>query len=126
MNRETGSGPAGVGALSVMTALLAVTLAVFALLTLSAARADLALSTRAAETVSAWYVADREGARALRAFEKGGGQSFACEIAVDEHRVLHIAAYRGADGRAVVTEWRTSPAGEAGDGDFLPVWQGEE
>lgn len=128
MNRENGGqgSPTGVGALSVMTALLVVTLAVFAMLTLSSARADLALSARAAETVSAWYAADMEGVRLLREFEKDGGQSFEYDIAVDEHRTLHIAAQRGADGKAVVTEWKTSLAGETGGGDSLPVWQGEE
>ena len=55
---DKSESPAGVGILSLFTVLLVLTLAVFTALTLSTARADLALSETGAATVSAWYAAD--------------------------------------------------------------------
>lgn len=49
------SAPVGIGAASIITVLLVLTLSVFSALTLSAARADLALSRRNAETVRQYY-----------------------------------------------------------------------
>lgn len=45
----------GIGVASVITVLLVLTLSVFSALTLSAARADLALSRRNADTVTQYY-----------------------------------------------------------------------
>ncbi|MEG0320577.1 MAG: hypothetical protein RR949_01255 [Oscillospiraceae bacterium] len=47
--------PFGLGFLSVLNILLVLSLAVFSALTLSSAQSDLALSRRAAATVSAYY-----------------------------------------------------------------------
>ena len=49
MDKQT--SPIGVGVISILTVLLVLCLAVFAALTLSSARADLALSRRNADTV---------------------------------------------------------------------------
>lgn len=56
MDKQT--SPIGVGVISILTVLLVLCLAVFAALTLSSARADLALSRRNADTVQAYYAAD--------------------------------------------------------------------
>lgn len=47
--------PVGIGVITVITILLVLTLSVFSALTLASARADLALSTRNAETVTSYY-----------------------------------------------------------------------
>ena len=60
---EQASSPLGVGVITVITVLLALTLSIFAALTLTSARADLALSRINAETVKAYYAADAAAAR---------------------------------------------------------------
>lgn len=116
--------PVGVGALSVMTALLAVTLSVFAVLTLASARADFSLSERAAQAVSAFYAADAQAQQLFSEFEQGGESTLEAEVPVDENRTLCIAAQRGPDGRAQVTQWTVRTA-QTQQQDSLPVYQGE-
>lgn len=53
MNKR--SAPVGIGVITIITILLVLTLSVFSALTLAAARADLALSRRNAETVTDYY-----------------------------------------------------------------------
>ena len=56
------SSPVGVGVITVITVLLVLSLSIFSALTLSTARADLALSRRNADTVTAYYAADAQAA----------------------------------------------------------------
>ncbi|NCB64160.1 MAG: hypothetical protein EOM52_11265, partial [Clostridia bacterium] len=73
---ETYPSPVGVGVLTVLTVLLVLVLAVFSVLTYAAAKADLALSERNAETVSAYYAADAEALRQKAYFLAGGEDEY--------------------------------------------------
>ena len=121
MREKTGS-PVGVGALTVLTVLLVLSLAVFAALTFTTARSDLALSRTNADTVSAYYAADTEAARMAEAFARSGE----AELPVNEAQRLRIHLAREADGSVSVLEWKTVPAGEAEEdqGSSLPVFDG--
>ncbi len=57
------SSPVGIGAISILTVLLILSLSIFSTLTLSTANGDLALSEQNAQTVSDRYAADAEAAR---------------------------------------------------------------
>ena len=125
MREKTGS-PVGVGALTVLTVLLVLSLAVFAALTFTTARSDLALSRTNADTVSAYYAADTEAARMAEAFARSGEGELVAELPVNEAQRLRIHLAREADGSVSVLEWKTVPAGEAEEdqGSSLPVFDG--
>ena len=84
--REKGSSPIGVGVLTVLTVLLVLSLAVVAALTYTSARADLALSRRNADTVTAYYAADAQAAALYRTFEAGGQAELEATLPVTDHQ----------------------------------------
>lgn len=128
MNRKSAS-PIGVGVLTVLTILLVLTLAVFSALTYASARADLALSRKNAETVTAYYAADAEARKLLEDFRGGeGGDELVSTIPMTEMQALSIHLERDLDGTVHILAWKTVPAGGEGDAVFeeppLPVFDG--
>lgn len=122
---EKQSSPVGVGVLTILTVLLTLALAVFSVLTYTSAKADLALSKRNAETVTAYYTADQEGIRQKAAFLKGGEPEHEATIPMTQAQSLYIHLRRENDGSCTVLAWKTI---SNNDGttieDTLPVWDG--
>ena len=96
MDKQT--SPIGVGVISILTVLLVLCLAVFAALTLSSARADLALSRRNADTVQAYYAADAQAVRCYEAFAAGQEDMLEATIPVTKYQSLYLRLARRADG----------------------------
>lgn len=118
--------PMGIGVVSVFTVLLALTLSVFSALTLSSARADLALSKINADTVSAYYAADSAAVQLYRDFADSLEDELYEQIPMDNGQILSIHLVR--EGEEIrVLNWQVLPQG--GDDlffeDTLPVWDGE-
>lgn len=125
--KEKASSPIGVGVLTIMTVLLVLALAVFAVLTFASARADLALSRTNAETVTAYYEADTEAKRQQEAFLAGIDESYEATIPMSEAQSLYIHLRREQDGSCTVLAWKTVPAdgtGEINIGGGMNVWDG--
>lgn len=117
------SSPAGVGAVTILTVLLVLCLTVFSALTLSAARADLALSRRNADTVQAYYRADAQGARLYADFVANGAAELETAIPMTETQALYLHLARAADGGVLTLAWQVR-AEEAELDNYLPVWDG--
>lgn len=120
-NRSFGSGIT-----LVMTVLLSLVLALFSVLSYSAARSDYALSARMVALEERYYTADYEATLALRDFIDGSAPSFSAEYALDSVRALAVTFVRGEDG-VYITAWNTKIYDEdaLGQEDALPVWSGE-
>lgn len=126
---EKKSSPVGVGVLTVLTVLLVLALAVFSVLTFTTAKADLALSERNAETVQAYYLADRQAKEEKAAFLAGTEEEYESTIPITETQNLYIRLTRNPDGSCKVLWWKTVPQNEDGGGidlggDSLPIWDG--
>lgn len=107
---QSAPSPFGVGIITIITVLLVLTLSIFAALTLSSARADLALSRINAETVSAYYEADAQAARLYADFAAGGDGALDQSIPIDEQQSLHLSLRREADGSVTILAWETVTA----------------
>lgn len=117
--------PVGIGLASLFTVLLVLVLAVFSALTLTTARADLALSRINAETAKAYYAADAQAVERYRAFAAGTGAELDEMIPMTQTQALHIHAVRNEDGIKLLA-WQTVPVdeGESLEEENLPVWGG--
>lgn len=127
MNQEKASSPIGVGVLTILTVLLVLALAVFSVLTFTSAKADLALSSTNAETVTAYYAADAEARRQLADFMAGTLAEYEATIPMTDAQSLYIHLARGPDGACTVLAWNTvsnDGGGTLDIGDPLPVWDG--
>ncbi|MCQ4864327.1 hypothetical protein [Pseudoflavonifractor phocaeensis] len=124
MNRKN-APPVGIGVVTVFTVLLVLTLSVFSALTLTSARADLALSRTNARTVSAYYAADAEAAALYEEFAAGTEVELVADVPMTERQSLHIHLVREGDGVKILA-WQTVPLEDGADlgGDSLPVWDG--
>ena len=103
------SSPFGVGIITIITVLLVLTLSIFAALTFSSARADLALSEINAQTVQNYSAADALAAEHYAQFASGSRESLEDSIPIDENQSLHLHLERDADGRVVILAWETVP-----------------
>lgn len=115
----------GIGVVTVFTVLLVLTLSVFSALTLSSARADLALSRTNARTVSAYYAADAEAAALYEEFAAGTEDELVAEVPMTERQSLRIHLVREGGGVRILA-WQTVPLEDGADlgDDHLPVWDG--
>lgn len=107
MRQSQAPSPFGVGIITIITVLLVLTLSIFAALTLSSARADLALSRINAGTVRAYYEADAQAARLYAGFAAGSAQTLEESIPIDGQQSLHLSLRREADGSVTILAWET-------------------
>lgn len=99
MNQENSApSPFGVGIITIITVLLVLTLSIFAALTLTSAKADLALSRINADTVSACYEADAQAARLYVDFAAGSEARLEQYIPIDESQSLYLNLRRVTSG----------------------------
>ncbi|MCC8122605.1 MAG: hypothetical protein LIO58_03605 [Oscillospiraceae bacterium] len=121
------SSPVGIGAISILTVLLILSLSIFSTLTLSTANGDLALSEQNAQTVSDWYAADAEAARLYADFAAGSAPELEEQIAMSETHYLYLHLLRTETGDVQILAWQMTATVDTQDpGDqFLPVYTGE-
>ena len=112
MKQQNNASPIGIGALSVLTVLLVVTLAVFAVLTLTSAQADYALSERASVAVADYYAAEITANNAIQAFLLSDATSLDGEAVIDDHRVLSYKLVKTSGGEVEVWRWQVQPSDE--------------
>lgn len=122
---DQNSSPVGIGVISIITVLLVLCLTIFSALTLSSAKADLALSQKNADTVAAYYEADAKAAALYRDFATGGAQTMEETIPMTENQFLHLQLARDEDGTIQILSWRTQFVEGAEIDSTLPVWDGE-
>ncbi|MBC5730026.1 hypothetical protein INF37_01115 [Pseudoflavonifractor sp. DSM 107456] len=122
--------PFGVGIITIITVLLVLTLSIFAALTLTTAKADLALSEINAETVQSYYAADREAAQRYAAFASGNETELDEWIPMEGNQSLHITLGRipsGAmEGGVTIEHWEVVASGpdESEIQDQWNLWDG--
>ena len=127
MNQENSApSPFGVGIITIITVLLVLTLSIFAALTLTSAKADLALSQINADTVQAYYAADSEAAALYAAFVSGTEPELQREIPLQNDQVLSLHLLREADGSVTILAWDVTPVQpDDGEIDDAPdLWDG--
>lgn len=118
--------PIGIGVITVLTVLLVLTLSVFSALTLTSARADLALSKRNAETVSAYYTADAEASRQYAEFAAGIEPELETIIPMTEYQSLRLHLVREGDSVKILAWQTVVNETEGGQEETdLPVWDGQ-
>jgi len=119
-----------VGIITIITVLLVLTLSIFAALTLTTAKADLALSEINAETVQSYYAADREAAQRYAAFASGNETELDEWIPMEGNQSLHITLGRipsGAmEGGVTIEHWEVVASGpdESEIQDQWNLWDG--
>lgn len=119
------TSPAGLGLISMITAMFLLTLAVFAVLTLASARADYALTRRGADNVAAYYRADMRAAALAEEFARGTEAELYEVLPITEMQGLSIHLLRREDGGVAVLRWQVVLLDDFSDmpDDYLPVWQ---
>lgn len=122
MNASAAS-PVGVGVISVVTVLLTLTLSLFAALSVAMAQADLALSQKNADTVTAYYQADVRAAELYADFAAGDAPALETSIPITGRQFLLLRLARTEDGDVEILDWRTQTQEEPAQ-DGLPVWTG--
>lgn len=120
------SSPMGVGVITILTVLLVLTLSIFSALTLSSARADLALSRINADTVSAYYTADAQAARLWTDFSAGADGELEEVIPMTDNQHLYVHFIRDEAGTPVIESWTTvtDEPSEEEIADTPELWQG--
>lgn len=121
--------PVGVSSLLVIFAVLCLT--VFALLSLSTARADARLQQQTAAAVTGWYEADCAAEEILARLRNGevpegvtehdGVYTYGCPISATQTLAVAVQV-EGSD--YVILRWQAVSTVDWQAGDQLPVWQG--
>ena len=131
-NKRVRANGAVVGGSSLLVIFAVLCLTVFALLSLSTVQADGRLSEATAESVRAYYAADRAAEEVFACIRGGeipadvapcacGGYAYACPIS--DTRTLCVEVHPTADGWQVV-RWQAVTAGEWESDDSLNLWDG--
>lgn len=118
------SSPIGVGVVTILTVLLVLILTIFSALTLSTARADLALSQRNADTVQAYYAADAQAAKLYADFAESGDSELETAIPMTDTQSLYLHLTRQDNGSILTLAWQTQSEEETELDEHLPVWDG--
>ena len=133
-NKRVRAGGAVVGGSSLLVIFAVLCLTVFALLSLSTVQADGRLSQATAESVSAYYAADREAEERFARIRGGelpegvmpcacsvGGYAYSCPISSTQ--TLCVEVHPAADGWEVV-RWQAVSVAEWEADDALSLWDG--
>jgi len=96
--------PVTIGMSSLFAVLIVLCLIIFAILAHLTAKSELALAERAAESVTAYYVAEHLAVQRLQSIEGNVGAKGLFSQDIDENRRLRVGYTINEDG-VVVTEW---------------------
>lgn len=133
MDKKIKRRPAAVGLSSLLVIFAVLCLTVFALLSVSAARAGEAISDGAADAVMGYYAADcaaeemlsrlRAGERPENVKNEGNGvYSYTCSVSETQELKVKVAL-EGKDYKILC--WQLVPSVQWKADDSLPVWSGE-
>ena len=121
--KRSAASPVGVGVISVITVLLVLTLSLFAALSVATAQADLALSRKNADTVTAYYQADAQAAELYAAFAAGNEPTLEAVLPITDQQSLLLRLVRTEEGDVEILAWQTQTQ-ELPPEEGLPVWTG--
>ena len=121
--KRSAARPVGVGVISVITVLLVLTLSLFAALSVATAQADLALSRKNADTVTAYYQADAQAAELYAAFAAGNEPTLEAVLPITDQQSLLLRLARTEAGDVEILAWQTQTQ-ELPPEEGLPVWTG--
>lgn len=124
MKKDTNFFPPAVGGSSLLVIFALLALSVFAVLSISAAKAEARLSDRSAQTVAAWYAADlqaeKEFSRLKNEVTEPG--TYAYECPVSENSRVQVRLHFDGSGWKVL-QWQTVTE-EPQIRETLAVWDG--
>ena len=121
--KRSAASPVGVGVISVITVRLVLTLSLFAALSVATAQADLALSRKNADTVTAYYQADAQAAELYAAFAAGNEPTLEAVLPITDQQSLLLRLARTEAGDVEILAWQTQTQ-ELPPEEGLPVWTG--
>lgn len=132
MKKQTRFSPLAVGGSSLLVIFAVLTLSVFALLSLSTVQAEKRLSDAAAQSVTAYYDADRQAEEVFARLRNGetvegvtrneNTYSYRCYISENQYLAVELKA---ADGTWQVLRWQSIASPEPIKESTLPVWDGK-
>ncbi|MBQ9979722.1 MAG: hypothetical protein IJP23_01495 [Oscillospiraceae bacterium] len=133
MDKKPKRRPAIVGGSSILVIFAVLCLTVFALLSVSTAKAGEAISSGAADAVEGYYAADcaaeeilarlRSGEEPENVKNEGGGvYSYTCTVSKTQELAVKVALDGG---NYKILRWQLIPSGQWQADDSLPVWSGE-
>lgn len=110
MDKHPFHPPLGLGIVTITVVLLVITLACFAMLTVSSARADYTLSQRNADTVAEYYAADAQAVEDVATFLQSEKEELREDIPVGNYGILKLHIRRSDNGTADILSWSLTPA----------------
>ena len=133
INKNIKIGFSTVGGSSILTIFSVLCLVVFALLTLSTAKADSKLSNKSLKSVENYYKADknaeiilarlRQGEKVDGVQKKGDTYTYKCKI--DDNQNLHVSVTIKGN-NYIVNQWKKVYDGKWEDNKSLELWEGSE
>lgn len=122
-----------VGGSSILTIFAVLCFIVFALLSLSTARADHVLSSKSLEAVRCYYQADTQAEEILAQIRQGqlpegveqAGDVYTYSCPVDEHQQLNVEVEYH-DHTYQIKKWKKEYTGDWEPDDTIDVWDGME
>lgn len=126
MKQENIHTPFGSGIIVIVTILLVLVLSVFSALTVSTARADLALAQRGAHALQAYYAADGAAREELARFRAGDAPQFEQLFPINDMQGLYVHLERGPGENIAILNWQTVLIDDFANFTerTLPVWDG--
>lgn len=119
MNERRGA-PIGLGGATILVTFTVLCLTALALMALSAARSDLALSEKTAKAISDYYAAETEAAERLASLDLAAGSTASFSVEIDENRILSVSAAMTDGGYDILT-WRVTVVSDWSPDDALDV-----
>lgn len=133
INNNIKIGFSTVGGSSILTIFSVLCLVVFALLTLSTAKADSKLSNKSLKSAENYYKADknaeiilarlRQGEKVDGVQKKGDTYTYKCKI--DDNQNLHVSVTIKGN-NYIVNQWKKVYDGKWEDNKSLELWEGSE
>lgn len=126
MKKSAHFSPPAIGGSSLMVIFALLAMCIFAVLSLTTAKAEERLSTVSAQAVADYYAADLQAEKqfaALRETEKEAGD-FGYSCPVSENRQLQVRL-RFDGKRWQILQWQTVAGEEPGIQETLKLWDGE-
>lgn len=137
-DKDKGLAPPAVGGASLLTVFAVLCLTVFALLSLSTARADSALSDATSKAVCDYYAADGKAQEILAQLRYGrvpqevtirtvdSRDICSWVVPISETQELRVEVEVRATNDYTILRWQAVPVGEWDYDDSLNLWDGEE
>ena len=122
-----------VGGSSILTIFAVLCLVVFALLSLSTAKADSKLSNKSVKAVENYYKADKNAEIILARLRQGNkvdgvekkGDTYTYKCKIDENQNLHVSVTIKGN-KYIVNQWKKVYDGKWEDDKKIEIWEGSD